>query len=160
MPSVWLAGPAEADTVAGLLVEFRDWYGAREPSRRSFQRSVQRIMEEEGGEFLLGATGQGAAAAGVCQLRFRHSVWMDTQDCWLEDLFVREPARRAGLGAALLETALGRARERGCRRVELDTSESNQGALRLYRRFGFSEYSKSAPPARDLFLGLYFEPRR
>jgi GNAT superfamily N-acetyltransferase len=160
MPRVWLAGPPEAQTVAGLLVEFRDWYGARAPSPQSFHRSVRRIMEEGDGEFLLGATGEGGEPAGVCQLRFRHSVWMDAEDCWLEDLFVRQRARGAGLGAALLGAALDRARERGCGRVELDTSESNQAALRLYRRFGFSEHSKSAPPARDLFLGLYFEPRR
>ena len=42
---------------------------------------------------------------------------------------------------------------RGCRRIELDTSETNENAVRLYERHGFSTSSKSDAPARDLFLG-------
>jgi ribosomal protein S18 acetylase RimI-like enzyme len=79
-------------------------------------------------------------------------VWTAAPDCWLEDLFVAEPARRSGLGAALVEAAIERARERGCRRVELDTNEDNAAALALYHRFGFSERSKGED--RSLFLGV------
>ena len=35
---------------------------------------------------------------GVAQIRFRWSVWKTAEDCWLEDLYVRESARRAGSG--------------------------------------------------------------
>jgi GNAT superfamily N-acetyltransferase len=158
-PRTWLAAPDEAGAVARLLVEFRDWYGVASPPEDSFLASVRRLIDEPGTEFLLGAPSEGAPPAGVCQLRFRHSVWTAAEDCWLEDLFVREQARRSGLGKVLLDAALDRARARGCRRVELDTSERNEAALRLYHGAGFSEHSKSEPPARDLFLGLYFEPR-
>ena len=50
-----------------------------------------------------------------------------------------------------------RARARGCRRIELDTSEDNAPALALYHRLGFSERSKGGP-GRDLFLGRRLEP--
>ena len=80
---------------------------------------------------------------------------MATDDCWLEDLFVREAARGTGLGTGLVEAALERARDRGCRRVELDTNEANEAALAIYRRLGFSERSKSPDgEGRDLFLGV------
>ncbi len=54
----------------------------------------------------------------------------------------------------MLDLAVDRARSRGCLRIELDASEGNEPALRLYRRHGFSEHSKAAAPHRELLLGL------
>jgi GNAT superfamily N-acetyltransferase len=150
---IWKAEPHEAETVARLLVGFRDHYGRDWPSDNAVLATVERLIEQPDTEFLLGCPDEDSPPAGVCQLRYRLSVWMAAPDCWLEDLFVEETARGRGLGAALVEGALARARERGCRRVELDTSEDNETALALYHRFGFSERSKS-DPARDLFLGV------
>jgi ribosomal protein S18 acetylase RimI-like enzyme len=154
----WVAEPAEAAVIAGLLIEFRDHYGRDRPPDDSFISSVQRLIVHPDAEFLLGAPREDPDAAGVCQLRYRHSVWTAADDCWLEDLFVREAARGEGLGGALVSLALERARARGCRRVELDANESNHAALALYRRMGFSERSKSPGGAgRDLFLGRSLE---
>ena len=77
------------------------------------------------------------------------------RDCWLEDLYVEEPARGRGLGRALVEAACERARTRGARRIELDTNESNQAAIALYESCGFSAASKEhgAANGRDLFFG-------
>ena len=112
--------------------------------------SVRRIMEAEGGEFLLGSVDD-AEPAGVAQVRFRWSVWKSAEDCWLEDLYVREAARRGGLGRALVEGVVARARERGCRRIELDVNEDNGAALALYEACGFTLEPK--PPGRTLFIG-------
>ena len=157
--AVWVADLSEAEAVADLLVGFRNWYGRDWPSDNSILASVEKLIEDRDTEYLLGSPDDDSPPAGVCQLRFRHSVWMAAPDCWLEDLYVREDARGAGLGGALIELALERARARGCRRVEVDTSESNEGARRLYAKHGFSESAKSTPPAKDLFLGLYFDER-
>ena len=155
----WLAEPGEAETVARLLVEFRDHCGRAWPSANSFLASVEGLIEQAHTEFLLGTPHDDAPPAGVGQLRYRHSVWMAAEDCWLEDLFVREDARRLGLGSALVTRALAQARERGCRRVELDANEANHAALALYRKLGFSERSKTpAGGGRDLFLGVSLDP--
>jgi GNAT superfamily N-acetyltransferase len=156
-PAAWVAEPREAETVARLLVEFRDFAGGNWPSENSFLASVERLLPRIDTEYLLAAADADSPPAGVCQLRFRLSVWTAAEDCWLEDLFVSEPARERGVGTALVELALERARERGCRRIELDASESNAAALALYERFGFSRHSKSAAPDRDLFLGVRLE---
>jgi GNAT superfamily N-acetyltransferase len=108
-------------------------------------------MTGNDGEYLLGAV-DGGPAAGVCQVRFRWSVWKSAEDCWLEDLFVREEARRTGLGRALVEAAVARARERGCKRIELDVNEGNAAALALYEACGF-QLEWKAPGARSLFIG-------
>jgi GNAT superfamily N-acetyltransferase len=150
--TVWLAARDEADTVARLLVEFRDHNGHSDPSDDSFLESVKRLIGRTDTEFWLGAGESGGSAQGICQLRFRHSVWTAAEDCWLEDLFVRGDARRGGVGRALVARALDRARERGCRRVELDTNEDNANAIRLYESLGFSTTSKGT--SRSLFLGV------
>ena len=72
-------------------------------------------------------------------------------DCWLEDLFVEEDARGSGLGRALVEAALERARERGCARMELDVNEANAAALALYESLGFDSWS-DPPGGRNLFM--------
>jgi len=149
---VWTAEPHEAETVARLLVGFRDHMGHDWPSDNAMLATVERLIEDPTVDYLLAAPDSDAPPVGVCQLRYRQSVWMAAPDCWLEDLFVEEEARGSGCGAALVSAALDRARERGCRRVELDTNEENP-ALRLYHRFGFSERSKGGP-GRDLFLGV------
>ena len=138
---VWLAAPEESAAVAGLLLEFRNWWGRAKPPDATFRASVDRLMRGLDAEFLLGSVGDRSEAVGVCQLRYRFSVWYGAEDCWLEDLFVGESARRSGLGAALLDAALVRARERRCARVDLDVDERNVAALALYERFGFSAAS-------------------
>jgi GNAT superfamily N-acetyltransferase len=147
---VWRAGPGEAAVVARLLAEFGDWWGTGRPGEDELRASVERIMAGGDGEYLLAAPGDGAAA-GVCQLRFRWSVWKSAEDCWLEDLYVRAEARRGGLGRALVEAALERAREHGARRVELDVNEDNAPARALYEACGFLTEPK--PPGRTLFIG-------
>ena len=147
MTPAWVAAPHEAAAVAELMAGFRDHLGATEPSRPSLLASVQRIMAEPDGEFLLA----GDEPAAVLQLRFRWSLWKDAPDAWVEDLFVRADARRGGLGDALVRLAIERATARGARRIELDCFEDNAPALALYERNGFSAHSKGA--ARSLLLG-------
>ena len=146
----WIAGQEDASIVAQLLCEFRDWWGNSEPSDEQMLHSVREIMEGRDGEYLLAANAEGEPM-GVAQLRFRWSVWKTAYDCWLEDLFVREAARRGGFGRALVLAAVDRARSRGCRRIELDVNEDNAAALALYQACGFTLEPK--PPGRTLFIG-------
>lgn len=140
MAEIWLAGAEDVPTVASLLVEFRDWWDRDRPTRESFEPSVRRLVADQDAEFLLAAPDSGAPAAGVCQLRYRYVIWVEGEECLLEDLFVSEDARRAGIGSALVEVAIERARARGCRRMQLDVNEANAAALALYERAGFGSW--------------------
>jgi ribosomal protein S18 acetylase RimI-like enzyme len=148
----WVVGNDEAEAVAALLVAFRDQMGSDWPSENAFLASVERLLEDRDTEFLLATPDDDSPPAGVLQLRFRLSVWRAAPDAWLEDVFVQEHARRAGVGDALVELAIERAIERGAKRIELDVNEENAAALALYERYGFSSRSKHGP-GRDLFLG-------
>ncbi|MCW3038358.1 MAG: family N-acetyltransferase [Solirubrobacterales bacterium] len=147
----WIAEAHEAETVARLLIAFRDHYGRDWPSDDAFRAGVERLMGDPDTEFVLGATGPGAPAGGVVQLRFRFGLWRDGGDCLVEDVFVAEEARGGGVGRAMLEHATTRALERGCRRMELDTSEDNAPAIALYESLGFFNRAAAGQP-RDLYF--------
>ena len=151
MARVWQAQPHEAETVAALLSAFNNHIGRDWPSENAFHASVERLMERREAEFLLGAPTDDVPAAAVAQMRFRFGVWYATEDCELEDLFVAEEARGSGLGRAMLEAVIARATERGCRRIQLDTNETNAAALALYESCGF-KVKPSLGDGRDLLL--------
>lgn len=153
----WRADLEEVEAVARLLVEFRDWMERDWPSENAFLAGVERLIERQDTEFLLATAHDDAPPSGVCQLRFRYGLWLAAEDSWLEDLYVREDARRRGVASALVEAAIERAKARGCRRVELDVSESNPAAWALYEAHGFSADYK--PPGRNVLMGRRLEGR-
>jgi ribosomal protein S18 acetylase RimI-like enzyme len=156
VPRVRLAQPPDAGAVARLIAAFRDHLKLAGPPDDEIARGVERLLGDDDTEFLLAAVDDGAPPSGVAQLRFRYGIWRAGGDCLLEDLYVDADARGAGLGHALVEATLDRARARGCRRVELDVNEANEAAQRLYGSFGFSATSNSYG-SRDLYMRLHLD---
>ncbi len=85
-------------------------------------------------------------------------LWGYTLFQWLhvQMLFVPEPLRGLGIGAALMASAEAEARKRGCRGVYVDTFSFQ--AAPFYRRIGFTLYGtlEDCPPGHDR---LYFHKR-
>jgi GNAT superfamily N-acetyltransferase len=151
---VRLADARDAEEVARLLVGFRDHLELSWPSANSFLAGVERLMDDRDTDYVLGSVG--GVNHGVVQLRYRYGLWRAGGDCLVEDVFVEEAARGAGLGRAMMAFAMERARERGCRRMELDTNERNTAAVALYESLGFRS---DANPygARDLYLRVHLD---
>ncbi|WP_354699303.1 acetyltransferase [Paraconexibacter sp. AEG42_29] len=149
-PHTWIAERHEAGTVAELLIGFRNHLGYDWPSDDAFRAGVERLIDDTATDYVLGAVAAGAPATGVVQLRFRYGIWREGFDCLVEDVYVADAARGAGLGRALMERATARALERGCRRMELDANETNAAAVALYESLGFVSQS-TAYDGRDLY---------
>jgi ribosomal protein S18 acetylase RimI-like enzyme len=143
------ARPEDLDDVVRLIAEFRDWWGKAAPSEGVIREVAAQLLDKQHTEFLLAREDSGQAV-GVCQVRYRLSVWTGSDDAWLEDLYVSEHARGGGHGRELVEAAFESARARGCKRIELDVNEQNIDALRFYESLGFSTEPK--PPGRTLFV--------
>lgn len=58
---------------------------------------------------------------------------------WIEDVVVDEAARGKGVGNALNQTALDRARNEGAKTVDLTSRPARDVANRLYKRIGFQQ---------------------
>jgi len=64
------------------------------------------------------------------------STWEGVHGIWLEDLYVRPPARGAGAGQALLAALAAICADRGYRRLDWWVLDWNVDALRFYHRLG------------------------
>jgi len=69
----------------------------------------------------------------------------------LEDIYVAEIYRKAGIGGTLLDAASAYARERGYARLTLATAHQNREAQRLYLAHGY------VPDQRFRSFNLFFE---
>lgn len=75
---------------------------------------------------------RGGALLGFC------GCWFVSDELHINTLAVAEPARRNGHATRLLRFVLAEAVATGLTRATLEVRRSNDAALRLYDRFGFS----------------------
>jgi ribosomal protein S18 acetylase RimI-like enzyme len=76
--------------------------------------------------------------AGMLQLTFIPGIsHMGAWRCQIEGVRVASSRRGQGTGAAMLRHAIGIARERGCRIVQLTTNKARADAKRFYEKLGF-----------------------
>jgi ribosomal-protein-alanine N-acetyltransferase len=69
-------------------------------------------------------------------------AWFAADEGEIANLAVREPTRRRGIGAALLDAALAEGTRRGAANMYLEVRESNEAARRLYASRGFEEIGR------------------
>jgi ribosomal protein S18 acetylase RimI-like enzyme len=124
------ARPDEVELVRALFREYADSLG-RDLSFQDFERELTQLPDfyrvilfaEEERE-VVGCAAVREFAPGVAELK---------------RLYVRPPARGAGLGRALSIEAIERARVAGFTSIRLDTLPTMATATALYRDLGFRE---------------------
>lgn len=88
-------------------------------------------------------------------------VWYAASECELGNLAVAQERRSRGIGRALLEWTLEKAKERGAERIYLEVRMSNRAAQELYQSRGFVQvglrrryYRSPTEDARVMCLDL------
>ena len=69
-------------------------------------------------------------------------AWFAADEGEIANLAVREPTRRRGIGAALLDAALDEGRRRGAQAIYLEVRDSNAAARALYASRNFDEVGR------------------
>lgn len=82
------------------------------------------------------------APSGLCVLQVERAppFLEEPRRAQISELFVREEARRTGVGRALTAAALAHARELGIRRLEVRVSTRNLAGQRFWRALGFRDF--------------------
>lgn len=84
---------------------------------------------------LLVAENERREIVGMALYYFRYSTWKGKR-LYLEDLVVTESARGRGVGRALLEATIQRARDTNCSGLMWQVLEWNTPAITFYEKFG------------------------
>ena len=98
--------------------------------------AVSGALLDDGRALILVAR-DGGRPVGLAYLSFQWTLERGGRVVWLEELYVLPERRGRGIGGLLLQSALGVARDRGCRAVELEVEASHARAANLYARAGF-----------------------
>lgn len=133
------ATEADLERIVQLLAD--DPLGAKReryelPLPQEYTAAFAAITDDPNNELLVAHAGE--EVVGVLQLTFipglsRAGAWR----CQVEGVRVDGRFRSLGLGKRLVDRAVSRARERGCRLVQLTTDKLRPDALRFYERLGF-----------------------
>ena len=85
---------------------------------------------------------------GLLSYSMRPDLFHAGSSVLIEELVVDKEARGQGLGSALMQTLLERARQLDCKELCLAVMPENEGAIRFYKRHGLVEEA--------LFLEMHF----
>ncbi len=142
----------------GMEEAFRDHFGFQpQPFETDFPRWKHQMMEDKEAFdpdlWLIAMDGDEMAGGSLCR-----TLWQGGRQIgWVEDLGVRRPWRKRGLGTALLLHSFAEFYRRGLPKAGLGVDASNlTGALQLYERAGmqvdtrYDRYEKELRSGKEL----------
>jgi ribosomal protein S18 acetylase RimI-like enzyme len=106
------------------------------PLSSNYERAFSAIVEDGNNELVVAE--QAGVVVGVLQITF--IPYLTHQGSWralIEGVRVSAEARSSGVGRRLFLWAINRAREHGCRLVQLTSDKSRPDAIRFYQSLGF-----------------------
>ncbi|MHA6252631.1 GNAT family N-acetyltransferase [Oceanobacillus sp. CAU 1775] len=129
----------DLEAIVSMLAD--DVLGAKrerfeKPLPTSYIEAFQAIKADPNNELIVALSG--SQILGVQQLTF--TPYITHQGGWratIEGVRTLRSARGLGVGTALIQWAIDRARERGCHLIQLTTDKSRDEALHFYRKLGF-----------------------
>jgi ribosomal protein S18 acetylase RimI-like enzyme len=137
--SIARAAPRDVEAIAPLFDAYRDFYLQPRDLEAARAFLAERLARDEAVVFVARESDvAGAAALGFTLLYPTFSSVSLAPIFVLNDLYVREDARRSGVGCALLLRAEAHARESGAKRLVLRTARDNLRAQRVYESLGWA----------------------
>ncbi len=131
--------PATSDDIPlirALILELAEYERARPGEAPVTEKDLAETLfsERPAAEVLIAYLGD--EPAGFALFFHNYSTWLGKRGIYLEDLFVRPPARKHGVGFALLRELARIALERGCGRLDWSVLTWNELAISFYKHIG------------------------
>jgi ribosomal protein S18 acetylase RimI-like enzyme len=101
------------------------------------------LAQVAAGDAAVSAAYDDAALVGLGEWR-RYELAPQARNADLEKVFVSTRCRGSGIGAQLMADLIAQARAAHIETLTLQSRGNNHGAIRLYRRLGFTEYGRLA----------------
>lgn len=120
----------DADALFGLAEEFATSFV---PEREAFEIALAGIISSD--EANLSVAAVNGEVVGYCLGFDHHTFYANGRVAWVEEVTVKEPLRRSGVGKALMENFEEWSRKRGSKLVALATRR----AASFYGSIGYEE---------------------
>jgi ribosomal protein S18 acetylase RimI-like enzyme len=147
-PTIRPAKKSDADAIAPLFDQYRQFYGKPSEPERARKFIGDRLTNSE--SVILVAEDAGKIL-GFVQL-FPSFTSLETGRLWvLNDLYVSPGGRGKGIGRALMNAAREHAETTGAKQLTLETMDDNMVAWSLYESLG---YKRNNPATRFYTLHL------
>ncbi|HEY8288412.1 MAG TPA: GNAT family N-acetyltransferase [Acetobacteraceae bacterium] len=127
-------GLRHAESAADIAACFPVMHELR-PHLADAAELVERVLRQRTAGYRLLAAWDGDVPVGLAGYRMEENL-VRGRFCYVDDLVVREDARRGQLGARLLDGVAAEARAQSCPYLVLDTAIDNRLGQRFYFRYG------------------------
>lgn len=140
LPTHWIirrAVPGDADAVTAMAVAYNTEDGDHPISDATLRQAIDPLLTDDQYGLILVAErlSDPGVFLGYLVLTWSYSLESGGRDGLIDETWVAE--RGQGIGTALFAAAVEEAQRRGLPRLFLETETHNEGARRLYGRFGF-----------------------
>ena len=145
-PEIRRAVPEDVERILALLLQVAEVHRAGRPDL--FRENATKYVETELVDILANemtpvfvAVREGTVVGYVfCIIsEVKNSTMLkDMKNIHLEDVCVDESCRGMGIGSLLMEYVIEWAKANGCNHMDLDVWEFNDGARKLYERYGMT----------------------
>lgn len=135
MISIREATPADAVLIHTLITELALY--EREPHAvKVTAETIEQQLRTDKRPFECVIAENNGVAAGFAVYFYAYSTWEGRETLYLEDLYVRQQFRSAGVGFALMTHLAQVASDRNCPRFEWSVLTWNEPAIDFYNRIG------------------------
>lgn len=129
------ATPADVPAVLDLIRQLAAYEHAADEVRATPEILTTWLFDKQAAEALL-AVSEDGTIVGMAVFFQNFSTWTGMGGMYLEDLYVREDRRGAGVGRTLMAQLARICRERGWQRLDWSCLDWNEPSLRFYQGIG------------------------
>jgi GNAT superfamily N-acetyltransferase len=135
-PRIAPATKKDIPLIRELILELAEYERALPGEAPVTEKNLARTLfgKKPAAEVLIAYLGD--EPAGFALFFHNYSTWLGKRGIFLEDLFVRPPARKHGIGFALLRELARIALKRDCGRMDWSVLNWNDLAISFYKRIG------------------------
>lgn len=137
---------AEAEDLSALLELFPLYYAADSLpyDAGKAEAAIRMLLGDPGyGRIWMIESATDESAVGYLALTYGFSFEFGGREAFVDELFVREEARGAGIGSEAIRFAVDECRREGIAAIRLEVTPKNPRALKLYLGLGFRDFGRS-----------------
>jgi ribosomal protein S18 acetylase RimI-like enzyme len=118
-------------------------YGLDPSAKKQYQAYFKKNLKKRNFILVVAESDQKLAGYALAGIEKRPPIYKTKKSCMLFDLFVEKRFRRKGASRQLFQKVLEFAKARKAKALQLKTDEKNSQAIKIYKKFGFKEHTKT-----------------